>query len=221
MYWLLEHYTIFPLVFLCSWVSFDSKNARLNSHGNWERKSEFWNLCPYVEAILIEEYQTKMSQSQRNRRSRGSYEKCCGSKKYSSWYRLSWVEKDFCDSSIFKSNVENRTSRNSALSRGVYEGVQETWIVRVFFFTFHVSITLMTLDLFIDRRFGITFRHTTLGSTPLEEGSARPRDLYLHNTQQSQETDIHASGGIRTSNTSKREAAYPRLLQRGDYRQFL
>ena len=35
------------------------------------------------------------------------------------------------------------------------------------------------------------------------------RDLYLltHNTQ----TDIHASGGIRTSNPSKRSAADPRL----------
>jgi hypothetical protein len=32
--------------------------------------------------------------------------------------------------------------------------------------------------------FTITFRHNTLGGTPLEEGSARSRDLYLitHNT---------------------------------------
>jgi hypothetical protein len=33
-----------------------------------------------------------------------------------------------------------------------------------------------------------TFRHTTLGRTPLDEGSARRRDLYLttHNTHKTQ-----------------------------------
>ena len=33
--------------------------------------------------------------------------------------------------------------------------------------------------------FLITFRHTTIGRTPLDEGSARRRDLYLttHNTR--------------------------------------
>jgi hypothetical protein len=35
------------------------------------------------------------------------------------------------------------------------------------------------------------------------------------NTQHSQETDIHAPGGIRTSNSSKLAAAYPRLRRRG------
>jgi len=34
------------------------------------------------------------------------------------------------------------------------------------------------------------------------------------NTQQSQETDIHAPGGIRTRNHSKRAAADPRLRPR-------
>jgi hypothetical protein len=38
------------------------------------------------------------------------------------------------------------------------------------------------------RGFTITFRHTTLGMTPLDEGSARRRDLYLttHNTHKRQ-----------------------------------
>ena len=55
----------------------------------------------------------------------------------------------------------------------------------------------------------ITLIHTTLGRTPLDEGWARRRDLYLttHN--------VPASGGIRTRNPSKRGAADPRLRPRG------
>ena len=63
------------------------------------------------------------------------------------------------------------------------------------------------------RGFMITLRHTTLGRTPLDEGPARRRD----NTQHSQETDIHALGGIRTRNPSKRAAADPHLRQRGHW----
>jgi hypothetical protein len=44
------------------------------------------------------------------------------------------------------------------------------------------------------------------------------RDLSLpDNTQHSQETDIHASGGIRTHNPSKRAAVDPRLTPRGQW----
>ena len=57
-------------------------------------------------------------------------------------------------------------------------------------------------------------RHTTLGSTPLDEWSARRRDLYL-TTQHSQETYIHAPGGIRNHNPSKRAATDPRHRSRG------
>ena len=39
-----------------------------------------------------------------------------------------------------------------------------------------------------------TQRGTTVGRTPLDEWSARLRDLYLHNTQHSQQKDIHAPG---------------------------
>jgi hypothetical protein len=53
-----------------------------------------------------------------------------------------------------------------------------------------------------------TFRHTTLS---VAEGPARRRDLY------SQETDIHAPGGIRTHNPSKRAAEDPRRRQRGHW----
>ena len=56
--------------------------------------------------------------------------------------------------------------------------------------------------------------HTTVGTTPLDEWSARRRDLYLttHNIH-----NIHASGGIRTRSPSKREAADPRLRPRGQW----
>jgi hypothetical protein len=59
------------------------------------------------------------------------------------------------------------------------------------------------------------YRHTTLGRTPLDEGPARHRDLYLttHNTHK--RPNIHALGGIRTHNPSKRAAVHPRLRPRG------
>jgi hypothetical protein len=53
----------------------------------------------------------------------------------------------------------------------------------------------------------ITFRgRTTVGRTPLDEWSARRRDLYLttHNTQQ--HSNFHAYGKFLTHSTSKREA---------------
>jgi len=63
--------------------------------------------------------------------------------------------------------------------------------------------------------FRITLRHTTLGWTPLDERSARSRDLYVaKKKQRSQEKDIHAPGGIRTRNLSTRAAADPRAATR-------
>jgi hypothetical protein len=60
-----------------------------------------------------------------------------------------------------------------------------------------------------------TQTHTTVGKTPLAEGSARRRDLYL--ATETQEKKIHAPGGIRTHNPSKRSAADPRLRPRGHW----
>jgi hypothetical protein len=48
----------------------------------------------------------------------------------------------------------------------------------------------------------------TVGRTPLDEGSARRRDLYLT-------TDKHAPGGIRTHDRNRRTAVDLRLRQRG------
>ena len=62
----------------------------------------------------------------------------------------------------------------------------------------------------------ITLRHTTLGRTFPDEWSARHSVLYLttYNTHK-RRIHIHASGGIRPLNTSKRAAVDPRLKQRG------
>jgi hypothetical protein len=61
----------------------------------------------------------------------------------------------------------------------------------------------------------------TLGRTTLDEGSARRRGLCLHNTQHSQERNIHAPSGIRTRNSSKRAAADLRLRPRGHWDRLL
>jgi hypothetical protein len=61
------------------------------------------------------------------------------------------------------------------------------------------------------RRFTITLRHTTLGRTPLDEGSARRRDLYVttYNTHKRQTSVTY--GRIRKHNVSKRATADPLL----------
>jgi cellulose synthase/poly-beta-1,6-N-acetylglucosamine synthase-like glycosyltransferase len=65
------------------------------------------------------------------------------------------------------------------------------------------------------RGFTITLRHLTRGRNPLDEWSARRRDLYQHNTQHLQDTDIHAPGVFRTHNPSNLAAAGTHLRQRG------
>jgi hypothetical protein len=70
----------------------------------------------------------------------------------------------------------------------------------------------------------LRFRHhtqwdNTVGRTPLEESSARHRDLYLTNTQHSQQKNTHAPGGIRIRNPSRRAAADPRLRPLGHWDQ--
>jgi len=57
-----------------------------------------------------------------------------------------------------------------------------------------------------------TQRRTTVGRTPLDESSQRPLP---YNTQHSQQTNIHASGGIRTHDLCRRAAADLRLRPRG------
>ena len=63
-----------------------------------------------------------------------------------------------------------------------------------------------------------TQRRTTVGRTPLDEWSARLRDLYLttHNTH-NRKTSMLPGGGIRTHNLSKGAAADLRLRPRGPW----
>ena len=60
----------------------------------------------------------------------------------------------------------------------------------------------------------ITLRHTTLSSGRVISSSQRPLP---NNTQHSQQTDIHAPGGVRTHNPSMRAAADPCLIPRGHW----
>jgi hypothetical protein len=62
-----------------------------------------------------------------------------------------------------------------------------------------------------------THRHTTICSTSLGEGSVRRRDLYLTNTQNSPETNIHARGGSRTLIPGQLAAEDLRLRPRGHW----
>ena len=55
------------------------------------------------------------------------------------------------------------------------------------------------------------------GWNSLHEGSARYRARYLHNTHYSQETDIHATGGIQTRNPTKGATPSPSLRPRGHW----
>ena len=69
------------------------------------------------------------------------------------------------------------------------------------------------------RCFTITLRHTTLVTTPLDERSARHRELLPNKTQHSQQRDIHAPGGIRTRNPPQANGRRLTLRQRGHWDQ--
>ena len=62
-----------------------------------------------------------------------------------------------------------------------------------------------------------TVLHTTHGRTPLDEWSARLKSPLSDSKQHSQETDIHAPGGIRTQNPSKWEVEYACVKPRGHW----
>jgi hypothetical protein len=64
------------------------------------------------------------------------------------------------------------------------------------------------------RGFTVVHRHTALCRTPLDERPAHRRNLYLTTPQHSHETDVHAPGGVRIRNPSKRAAADPHLRPR-------
>ena len=84
------------------------------------------------------------------------------------------------------------------------------------FFSCHGAAAPNGPEILHYRSFMIALRHTTLGRTPLDEGSARRRRLYLttHNTHKK---NIVVRGGIRTRNSSKRVAADSFIRPRGHW----
>jgi hypothetical protein len=65
--------------------------------------------------------------------------------------------------------------------------------------------------------FDHTQTHTTVSRTPLDEGSARRRDLYLTTQTLYKRQTIHAPGGIRTHDPSKRSVADLRFRPGGHW----
>jgi hypothetical protein len=80
----------------------------------------------------------------------------------------------------------------------------------------YICVTTAQLEARLLGYWGFLITQTyTFGRTPLNESSAPYRGRYLNNTQQTQETTIHALSGIRTRDHSYQEAADPRLRARG------
>ena len=89
-----------------------------------------------------------------------------------------------------------------------------------FFLSFFLSFFLNPTSVYLTRlgvggyySFDHTQRHTIVCRTPV----ARRRDLFLTNTQHSQQTNIHVPGGIQTCNSNRRAAAGPRLRPLGHW----
>ena len=87
--------------------------------------------------------------------------------------------------------------------------------IGIFFFLWRCDPTRIMATSFL-RFLDHTQRRTTAGRTPLDEWSARRRDLYLI-TQHSQQTNIHALGRIRTHDLSRRAAADLHFRPRGHW----
>ena len=81
--------------------------------------------------------------------------------------------------------------------------------VLFFYFLWLCRPTRATAFLF-SNFLGHTRRRPTVGSIPLDEWSARRRDLYL-TTHRTQQKDIRFPGGVRTHNLSRRAAALDRV----------
>ena len=89
------------------------------------------------------------------------------------------------------------------------------WSVKLFFLSFDATAPSGSMAASFTKFLDHTQRRTTVGTTPLNEWSARLGDLYLttHNTH-SRQINIHAPGEIRTRNLSRRAAADIKLFKR-------
>jgi hypothetical protein len=94
------------------------------------------------------------------------------------------------------------------------------WIILfpfVFFFFFWRNSQQWAMTSPFTRFLDHTQRRTTVGRTPLDEWSARHRDLYLTTHNNHNRQDIHVPGGIRTHNLSSRAVADLHLRPRGHW----
>jgi hypothetical protein len=66
-----------------------------------------------------------------------------------------------------------------------------------------------------------TQRRATVGGTPLDEWSARRTDLHMTTHTHTKQTNIHAAGGIRTHDHSRRAAVDLRLRSRSHWDRLL
>jgi hypothetical protein len=76
---------------------------------------------------------------------------------------------------------------------------------------------LRGLGLVILRRFTITDTHTAFGRTPLDEGPARRRDLYLTTQNTHKRQTSMPPVGFKPHDPSKRAAEDPRLRPHGHW----
>jgi hypothetical protein len=104
-----------------------------------------------------------------------------------------------------------KTATNNAFHKFYYGGILQIFRSPSLFYLL-VHSRCRRFDFSLDH----TQTHTTVGRTPLDEGSVRRRDLYL-TTQTLYKTNIHAPGGIRTHDPSKRWAADLGLRSRGHW----
>jgi hypothetical protein len=91
------------------------------------------------------------------------------------------------------------------------------FIYLVYHYFSYDSTALMGPNLLFIEVFAITLRSIIIFRKPRDQLSARLRSIYLTTHKYSQQTNIYASGGIRTRDFSKRVAADPRLRQRSHW----
>ena len=112
-----------------------------------------------------------------------------------------------------RDSIPDRPTRSQSLYRLSCRA--HLYFIFFFFFLWRSGPTRAMASSFL-RFLDHTQRRTTVGRTPLDEWSARRRDLYL-TTHDTQNRQTHAPGGIRTHDLVSRAAVDLHLRQRGHW----